>query len=155
LKPLGDALISIGRVFALTFNLFGQGLLILQPFFKALGWLGATISFVADQLVLFVDGIFVWLSGLPFIGGLFSPLLSEDQRVNMGRSISERMEDYELPQSSTGQVFQAGASQHITNNYHFEFRNNDILTEDDESARRFADLIYKNLRDRGVELQVG
>ena len=155
LKPLGDALISIGRVFALTFNLFGQGLLILQPFFKALGWLGATISFVADQLVLFVDGIFVWLSGLPFIGGLFSPLLSEDQRVNMGRSISERMEDYELPQSSTGQTFQAGSSQHITNNYHFEFRDNDILTEDDESARRFADLIYKNLRDRGVELQVG
>jgi len=155
LKPLGDALISIGRAFALTFNLFGQGLLVLQPFFKALGWLGATISFVADQLVLFIDGIFVWLSGLPFIGGLFSPLLSEDQRANMGRSISERMEDYELPQSSTGQVFQAGASQHITNNYHFEFRNNDILTEDDESARRFADLIYKNLRDRGVELQVG
>ena len=155
LKPLGDALISIGRVFALTFNLFGAGLLILQPFFKALGWLGATISFVADQLVLFVDGIFVWLSGLPFIGGLFSPLLSEDQRANMGRSISERMEDYELPQSSTGQVFQAGSSQHITNNYHFEFRDNDILTEDDESARRFADLIYKNLRDRGVELQVG
>ncbi len=155
LKPLGDALISIGRVFASTFNLFGAGLLILQPFFKALGWLGATISFVADQLVLFVDGIFVWLSGLPFIGGLFSPLLSEDQRANMGRSISERMEDYELPQSSTGQVFQAGSSQHITNNYHFEFRNNDILTEDDESARRFADLIYKNLRDRGVELQVG
>ena len=155
LKPLGDALISIGRVFALTFNLFGQGLLVLQPFFKALGWLGATISYIADQIVLFVDGIFVWLSGLPFIGGLFSPLLTEDQRANMGRSISERMEDYELPQSSTGQTFQAGSSQHITNNYHFEFRDNDILTEDDESARRFADLIYKNLRDRGVELQVG
>ncbi|MFA5457990.1 MAG: transglycosylase SLT domain-containing protein [Synergistaceae bacterium] len=155
LKPLGDALISIGRVFALTFNLFGQGLLVLQPFFKALGWLGATISYIADQLVLFVDGIFVWLSGLPLIGGQFSPLLTEDQRANMGRSISERMEDYELPQSSTGQTFQAGSSQHITNNYHFEFRDNDILTEDDESARRFADLIYKNLRDRGVELQVG
>ena len=155
LKPLGDALVSIGRVFALTFNLFGQGLLVLQPFFKALGWLGAAISYIADQIVLFVDGIFVWLSGLPFIGGLFSPLLTEDQRANMGRSISERMEDYELPQSSTGQTFQAGSSQHITNNYYFEFRNNDILTEDDESARRFADLIYKNLRDRGVELQVG
>jgi len=155
LKPLGDALISIGRVFALTFNLFGQGLLVLQPFFKALGWLGATISYVADQIVLFVDGIFVWLSKLPFIGGLFSPLLTEDQRVNMDRSISERMESYELPQSSTGQTFQAGSSQHITNNYYFEFRDNDILTEDDESARRFADLIYKNLRDRGVELQVG
>ena len=155
LKPLGDALISIGRVFALTFNLFGQGLLVLQPFFKALGWLGVTISYVADQIVLFVDGIFVWLSKLPFIGGLFSPLLTEDQRVNMDRSISERMESYELPQSSTGQTFQAGSSQHITNNYYFEFKDNDILTEDDESARRFADLIYKNLRDRGVELQVG
>ncbi len=65
------------------------------------------------------------------------------------------MESYELPQSSTGQTFQTGSSQHITNNYYFEFRDNDILTEDDESARRFADLIYKNLRDRGVELQVG
>jgi len=155
LKPLGDALISIGRVFALTFNLFGQGLLVLQPFFKALGWLGATISYIADQIVLFVDGIFTWLSTLPFIGGLFSPLLTEDQRQSMKRTIPERMEDIELPQSTTGQVFQAGSSQHITNNYHFEFRGNDILTEDDESARRFADLIYKNLRDRGVQLQVG
>jgi len=155
LKPLGDALISIGRVFALTFNLFGQGLLVLQPFFKALGWLGATISYIADQIVLFVDGIFTWLSTLPFIGGLFSPLLTEDQRQSMKRTIPERMEDIELPQSTTGQTFQAGSSQHITNNYHFEFRDNDILTEDDESARRFADLVYKNLRDRGVELQVG
>jgi len=155
LKPLGDALVSIGRVFALTFNLFGQGLLVLQPFFKALGWLGATISYIADQIVLFVDGIFTWLSTLPFIGGLFSPLLTEDQRQSMKRTIPERMEDIELPQSTTGQVFQAGSSQHITNNYHFEFRGNDILTEDDESARRFADLIYKNLRDRGVQLQVG
>jgi hypothetical protein len=155
LKPLGDALVSIGRVFALTFNLFGQGLLILQPFFKALGWLGATISFVADQIVLFIDGIFTWLSGLPVIGWMFSPLLTEDQRQSMKRTIPERMEDIELPQSTTGQVFQAGSSQHITNNYHFEFKGNDILTEDDESARRFADLIYKNLRDRGVQLQVG
>ncbi len=155
LKPLGDALVSIGRVLGATFNIFGVGLLILQPFFKALGWLGATISFVADQIVLFIDGIFTWLSGLPVIGWMFSPLLTEDQRQSMKRTIPERMEDVELPQSTTGQVFQAGSSQHITNNYHFEFRGNDVLTEDAESARRFADLIYTNLRSRGVELQVG
>ena len=150
LKPLGDALASFGRWMAI-------GLVYMQPLFKAFALIGATISWAMDQVVLMVDNIFVWLSGLPIIGDAFDPILSEDQRRHLGRGIQERIDETTPDQHSTiGTTFQAGSTQEIHNYYYFEFKDNHILTEDDRSVRHFSDLIYNNLRDRGViELEVG
>lgn len=157
-KPLSNLLIALGRLWG-AFNVLYQILhptsLIITVLLKSLGWLSATISYVSDWFVLMIDKLFTWLDSIPVLTWIFDPLLTEEQRKELRKTIPERMEELTPPQSSTGQTFQAGSSQNIVYNYYFEFRENHILTEDEESVRRFADLIYKNLRDRGHELQVG
>jgi hypothetical protein len=148
LMPIADLLSSIGTWMATLLTVF-------QPMIKIFSRGAAILSWFFDQWTLLVDKLFRWLDSIPGVGRFFDPILSEEERQKKQMTIEERLEQYDIPQSTANTTFSAGSTQEITNNYYFEFKDNQILTEDDESVRRFADAIYQNLRDRGVEFEVG
>lgn len=152
LWPLVDLLTSFGQIIGSILNIF-------QPVFIIIGKAASVVGWFADQLILGIDWIFRALDKIPVIGAFVNPILSEDQRQKKQRSIQDRWNEIDNmttpTQSTTGTSFSAGSSQNISNTFIFEFRENQILTEDDESVNRLSDMIYQNLMDRHPELVTG
>lgn len=138
LKPFASALSAIGRLLA---GVLAPALKVLSIVLKPVIWLLTAFSWAIDQIVLFVNS-------LPFIGGF----LSTEQKREMKRSIRERMEEYTGTTSPSGEIFTVGSTQSITNNFNFYFSDNMLLTEDDEGARRLAELVVAVLKEQGIEV---
>lgn len=144
LQPFANILISLGRLFGAIVN-------VVQPLAAIFGVVGSAVTYVIDSITLGIDSFFRFLDKLPVIGLFVNPILTEDQRKEMETPAQDRLNDSVVSQqSTTGTTFSAGSSQNITNNFIFEFKENQILTADDESVRHFSDLVWQNLLDRGI-----
>lgn len=138
-KPFADALSAIGRLLA---GVLAPALNALKIALYPVVWIVTAFGWAIDQVVL-------WVNKLPFIGGF----LTEAQKKEMSKSIEERLEGfYDTGTSPSGEEFTVGSTQQITNNFNFYFSDNMLLTEDDEGARRLAELVVKVLKEQGIEV---
>jgi len=138
-KPFADALSTIGRLLA---GVLAPALNALKIALYPVVWIVTAFGWAIDQVVL-------WVNKLPFIGGF----LTEAQKKEMSKSIEERLEGfYDTGTSPSGEEFTVGSTQQITNNFNFYFSDNMLLTEDDEGARRLAELVVKVLKEQGIEV---
>ena len=149
LRPFLDFMMIIARTMA---GLLAPALQLLYAALYPLIWVVTAVGWAMDQAVLAIDSL---IDSIPFMSGF----LSSSQRREMSRSIEQRMAGYEAGEEWTletpegyegttgGITFQAGSTQAITNNINFYFSGNTILSEDDEAAKRLAEVIVNTLRE--------
>lgn len=141
-KPFAGILKTLGR-------LIGS---FLVPIFNALKIVLTPVVGILTVFQWAIDKVVLWINSLPFVGGF----LSQEQIREMQKSPKERMNEYfggeEETTSPSGETFTAGSTQQITNNFNFYFSDNMLLTEDDEGARKLAELVVKVLKEQGIEV---
>lgn len=149
LRPFLDFMMIIARTMASVLN---PALQLLYAALYPLIWVVTAVGWAMDQAVLAIDSL---IDSIPFMSGF----LSSSQRREMSQSIEQRMAGYEAGEEWTletpegyegvtgGTTFQAGSTQAITNNINFYFSGNTILSEDDEAAKRLAEVIVNTLRE--------
>lgn len=160
LEPMLMGLQPLGALFESLGYLIGGVLIpVLKPWIDQIGYASLALGWFVDWLVLQIDTLYSWLDSLPFLGSFFDPLLTEEQRQEKSKSLAERFEEYgekTTPlQSTQGEVFQAGSSQHITYNNSFDIHDNNMISPDSEIVRSLGDMIIENLRNRGMAIVVG
>lgn len=165
LKPFFDSLNKIGAflggvispligMFAPAIELIGHGfdllLKVLNPVIVAMSYIGATFSWLGDQLILFVNSI-------PFIGGF----LTEAEKRQKSIGISARATQYQqfTPDESNtnvsalGDTFSAGSTQQNTFNYNIV---NNVTTLAEEGIQELAEKIAQVISRRpDLQAQVG
>lgn len=149
LRPFLDFMMIIARTMASVLN---PALQLLYAALYPLIWVVTAVGWAMDQAVLAIDSL---IDSIPFVSGF----LSSSQRREMSQNIEQRMAGYEAGEEWTletpegyegvtgGTTFQAGSTQAITNNINFYFSGNTILSEDDEAAKRLAEVIVNTLRE--------
>ncbi|MGQ4834682.1 MAG: phage tail protein [Candidatus Asgardarchaeia archaeon] len=134
----------------------------LQAFASHIEWLSYSNGGLRLDLGAGIGNfINILLGGLPqifpvlnWVFNPFSALANFILDALSGRNAPQGKEPYweTTPEgeSTYGQTFTAGTPQEITYNYNFIFKENYVLTEDSEAVRRFTDLIYAELRNKGA-----
>ena len=149
LKPLFDALRSVGQVIAV----------ILLPAFFVLKLALLPVVAVINAVTWAFDQIILWANSLPFIGGF----LSADEVKQKQRSYSQRMDEYIHPEkyaeqqnyggvaeSTMGQEFSASKTQNITYNTEIKLESVYAFDTDDKPVRQLAEKVKQIFIEEGV-----
>ncbi|MDK2899592.1 MAG: hypothetical protein PWQ45_94 [Thermosipho sp. (in: thermotogales)] len=174
LSPLFNALGRFGAILA-TFLI--PILNILQPPLNFLtmivGFLGdvfkglakvmftveAIFQYVMDKILLGVNGFLEYLDWVPGVSGFLSAEDKKQKNRDVGQRINEKMgvfdaidENYtpEPPETLSGDNISAGSTSTVINNIHFNIKENQVLTEDDDAMIKFAKNIWEILKSQNI-----
>lgn len=151
LDPVVELLTAFGQIIGSVLNVF-------QPFFNVIAYAAIFITWVFDNITLAIDGVFRFLDSLPILGLLFDPILTEDQRTEKKKTLKQRYKEFDekkkFKSTNEGTTFNAGSSQHITNNITIEIKAYMDLTSE-EGIRKVGEKVADYLEDKGVVLNFG
>jgi hypothetical protein len=119
----------------------------------------AIFQYVMDKILLGVNGFLEFLDWVPGISGFLSAEDKKQKNRGVGQRVNEKMgvfdaidENYtpEPPETLSGDNISAGSTSTVINNIHFNIKENQVLTEDDDAMIKFAKNIWEILKSQNI-----